>query len=182
MWGHLAGLTATVFEAKCRKNKWWWQSAYYWYSACFGTTIWPNTNTLFGLLFELNRIRIEYLVQPYWICLHVFTPVLQSSVKLTWRCRPGYKLPAWKCARNIYREQGIRGFYKGITASYYGVSETVVHLVIYEKMKAHFRSGKDWESDAELVTAWSFVQYMAAAALSKATASCLCYPHGMLWL
>jgi len=26
-----------------------------------------NTNTLFGLLFKLNRIQIEYSVQPYYV-------------------------------------------------------------------------------------------------------------------
>jgi len=91
----------------------------------------------------------------------------------------GYKLTAWKCSLNIYREQGIRGFYKGITASYYGLSETVIHLVIYEEIKAHFRSKNDWENDEEFVSAWNFLQYMCAAATSKTTASCLCYPHGM---
>ena len=90
-------------------------------------------------------------------------------------------MTAWKCARNIYHEQGIRGFYKGITASYYGLSETVIHLVIYEEIKARFRSQKDWEND-EVVSAWNFVQYMCAAATSKTAASCLCYPHGMLTL
>lgn len=30
---------------------------------------------------------------------------------------------------------GLRGFYKGITASYFGISETVVHFVIYETLK-----------------------------------------------
>ena len=88
-------------------------------------------------------------------------------------------MTAWNCALNIYREQGIRGFYKGVTASYYGLSETVIHLVIYEEIKAHFRSKKDWENDDEIVTAWNFLEYMAAAATSKTTASCLCYPHGM---
>jgi len=42
---------------------------YYSYSVYFCTTIQPNTNTLFGLLFGLNRIRIEYSVQLY---LHVY--------------------------------------------------------------------------------------------------------------
>ena len=37
----------------------------YSYSAYFSITIRPNTNTLFGLLFGPNRIRIEYSVQPY---------------------------------------------------------------------------------------------------------------------
>jgi len=94
-------------------------------------------------------------------------------------CRLGYKLTAWKCARSIYREQGIRGFYKGITASYYGLAESVIHLAIYEEIKAHFRSKRDWENDSEVLSAWNFLQYMYAASISKATASCFCYPHGM---
>lgn len=32
--------------------------------------------------------------------------------------------------------QGIGGFYRGITASYYGISETVIHFVVYESIKA----------------------------------------------
>ena len=121
------------------------------------------------LCYHLIPFLSGYLL---YICMLQYT-----VIKLTC-CRPGYKLTAWKCACNIYREQGIRGFYKGITASYYGLSETVIHLVVYEEIKALFRSRKDWETDDEVVTAWNFVQYMAAAATSKTTASCLCYPHG----
>lgn len=36
----------------------------------------------------------------------------------------------------IYRTSGITGFYKGITASYVGISETVIHFVIYEAIKS----------------------------------------------
>jgi len=35
------------------------------YLGFFCLTIWPNMNSLFGLLFRPNRIQIEYLVQPY---------------------------------------------------------------------------------------------------------------------
>lgn len=41
-----------------------------------------------------------------------------------------------QCVQNIYRTSGILGFYKGITASYFGISETVIHFVIYEAIKA----------------------------------------------
>lgn len=41
-----------------------------------------------------------------------------------------------ECIRKIYRSSGILGFYKGITASYFGISETVIHFVIYEAIKA----------------------------------------------
>jgi solute carrier family 25, member 33/36 len=39
------------------------------------------------------------------------------------------------CVKRIYQQNGLRGFYKGITASYFGISETMVHFVIYEALK-----------------------------------------------
>ena len=40
------------------------------------------------------------------------------------------------CLNSHVPPQGIVGFYKGLTASYYGISETVIHFVIYEAVKA----------------------------------------------
>ena len=41
--------------------------------------------------------------------------------------------------RDIYHTDGIRGFYRGLTSSYAGTCETIIHFVLYEKMKAHLR-------------------------------------------
>lgn len=75
--------------------------------------------------------------------------------------------------------QGILGFYKGITASYYGISETVVHFVIYEAIKAQLiarRSRSDLKGDEK--TSQDFLEFMMAGAVSKTIASCIAYPHG----
>lgn len=45
------------------------------------------------------------------------------------------KMSVRQCINRIYETNGLRGFYKGITASYFGISETVVHFVIYEALK-----------------------------------------------
>uniref|UniRef100_A0AAG5CVR7 Mitochondrial carrier protein n=1 Tax=Anopheles atroparvus TaxID=41427 RepID=A0AAG5CVR7_ANOAO len=45
------------------------------------------------------------------------------------------RMTVGQCVRRIYESQGVRGFYKGITASYVGISETVIHFVIYEALK-----------------------------------------------
>lgn len=71
----------------------------------------------------------------------------------------------------------MKGFYKGITASYFGISETVVHFVIYEAIKAnlvayHCRSPDDSKSSRD------FLEFMVAGAVSKTIASCIAYPHG----
>ncbi|BFZ23875.1 hypothetical protein BsWGS_26914 [Bradybaena similaris] len=108
------------------------------------------------------------------------------------------KLTCRECIKQIYRQSGIRGFYKGISASYFGVSETVVHLVIYEAIKAHLQQktnhdrqhgdgsssvvGSLDDSDVIAISKDSFLtsdylKYMLAGACSKTLATSLCYPH-----
>ena len=82
-----------------------------------------------------------------------------------------------ECIRQVYRKHGFSGFYKGITASYYGISETVIHFVIYEGIKAKLREMKGRGIDAERGM-MDFVEFMAAGATSKTIATCVAYPHG----
>jgi solute carrier family 25 protein 33/36 len=51
------------------------------------------------------------------------------------------KMSVRDCVKRIYQQNGLRGFYKGITASYFGISETMVHFVIYEALKKKLVSG-----------------------------------------
>lgn len=52
------------------------------------------------------------------------------------------KMTVRECIRRIYKTSGILGFYKGISASYVGISETVIHFVIYEALKAKLVSAE----------------------------------------
>ncbi|KOB77547.1 Solute carrier family 25 member 36 [Operophtera brumata] len=66
----------------------------------------------------------------------------------------------------------------GITASYMGISETVVHFVLYEGVKARLiaaRSAGGVPSDTR--SPRDFVEFMGAGAFSKTVASCIAYPH-----
>ncbi|UXI15898.1 hypothetical protein NH340_JMT01841 [Sarcoptes scabiei] len=83
-------------------------------------------------------------------------------------------LTAWTFVKNVYKEQGISAFYKGITASYFGISETIIHFVVYEFIKSKlFKEQNDTKNKQTL----NFFQYMAAAAISKSIASFVAYPH-----
>lgn len=83
-----------------------------------------------------------------------------------------------KCIRLVYRTHGFSGFYKGITASYYGISETIVHFVIYEAIKAKLlRPSDDSEDSEDTREAIDFLKFMMAGAMSKTVATCLAYPH-----
>jgi len=84
---------------------------------------------------------------------------------------------AWSCIKSIYREAGFIGFYKGITASYFGISETITHFVIYEFIKSKLRERRLREYGPDSNDSYNFFQFMAAGAVSKTIASILAYPH-----
>lgn len=42
---------------------------------------------------------------------------------------------AFQCVPEVYQTDGLRGFYRKMSASYAGISETVIHFAIYENIK-----------------------------------------------
>jgi len=92
--------------------------------------------------------------------------------------KSGQRLTAAQCVRRIYRQSGVLGFYKGITASYYGISETVIHFVIYEAIKAQLMARRVRTNlNENEKTSQDFLEFMMAGAISKTVASCFSYPH-----
>ena len=80
--------------------------------------------------------------------------------------------------RQIAKEGGVRGFYLGLTASFYGVLETVAHFVVYEYLKKRMSAWLGQRHDQHDMK--HFLGFMACGALSKTGATCLAYPHGKL--
>lgn len=89
---------------------------------------------------------------------------------------------AFECVRRVYHMDGLRGFYRGMSASYAGISETVIHFVIYESIKrklSELKANSSMDEDEESVkNASDFVGMMLAAATSKTCATSIAYPHG----
>ena len=79
--------------------------------------------------------------------------------------------------RRIHAEGGILSFWKGLTASWWGISETVIHFVIYEFLKKCLADHQNKKKDSEK-TVLDFVGFMACGATSKTCATCVAYPHG----
>lgn len=73
--------------------------------------------------------------------------------------------------KKIAREQGIRGFYKGLSASYLGVTEGTIQWVLYEKLKAMSAGSGGKGSFQE----WAAL--LGSAGAAKAVASLITYPH-----
>lgn len=91
-------------------------------------------------------------------------------------------MSAFECVRRVYQTDGLRGFYRGMSASYAGISETVIHFVIYENIKRRLLEAKSPQNmDEEEETSKDpsdFVGMMLAAATSKTCATSIAYPHG----
>lgn len=86
---------------------------------------------------------------------------------------------ALQCARYVYKTEGIRGFYRGLTASYAGISETMICFLIYETLKKKLAESQFSSPNSEMEKGASdFLSLMMAAAFSKGCASCIAYPHG----
>lgn len=82
--------------------------------------------------------------------------------------------------RRIYAEGGAIGFWKGLTASWWGISETMIHFVIYEYLKKCLALRQERQKGrrrSEERTATDFIGFMMCGATSKTCATCVAYPH-----
>lgn len=89
---------------------------------------------------------------------------------------------SFDCVRQIIRDEGIRGMYKGMSASYLGVVESTMQWMLYEQLKAYLarrevrieRSGREkntWDKTID----WT--GNFTAAGGAKLVAAVLAYPH-----
>lgn len=81
-----------------------------------------------------------------------------------------------ECVRHVFAVDGVKGFYRGLTASYLGAVEGAVHWVTYEQFKNMFASHRSKHGGGDLH--WG--DYFASAALSKLLAAVVAYPHEVL--
>ena len=75
-------------------------------------------------------------------------------------------------AMSILRTEGIRGLYRGLSASYLGVSEGVIQWVLYERFKRLSSPTSEPRSGLSFVTS-----ILGASSGAKAVASLITYPH-----
>lgn len=78
----------------------------------------------------------------------------------------------WACAKDMYKKEGFRSFYRGLTASYLGSSETALQFILYERFKAWVSESQGSE-DKRPHSIW----VLLTAATSKLIAASVTYPH-----
>lgn len=129
----------------------------------------------------LAGVTTSTATNPIWMVktrLQLDKNVAEQSGGLT---RRRYK-NSLHCVREIVREEGVRGLYKGMSASYLGVAESTLHWILYEQMKRSLAlreerillSGREknwWDH----TVGWT--GKVGAAGAAKLVASVLTYPH-----
>ncbi|KAF9125615.1 hypothetical protein BGW39_007272 [Mortierella sp. 14UC] len=89
------------------------------------------------------------------------------------------------CLVKILRSEGIRGMYRGLSASYLGVAEGTIQWVIYEQLKTTLAerrklnpSTQGYVVGGKDIEEWA--HYLGAAGTAKFIASAITYPHEVL--
>lgn len=87
---------------------------------------------------------------------------------------------------NILKQEGIKGLYKGMSASYLGVAEGTIQWVIYENLKKKWSVSpqqKSLQANQTTIggkTIQDWAGHLGAAATSKFIAACIAYPHEVI--
>ncbi|KAM4722785.1 solute carrier family 25 member 33-like [Rhinophrynus dorsalis] len=134
----------------------------------------PNSNIVHMCSAGSAAFVTNTMMNPVWM--------VKTRMQLERRARGSKQMNALQCARYVYQMEGIRGFYRGLTASYAGISETIICFVIYERLKKNLQEMhlSPPNSAAREKASSNFLGLMIAAAFSKGFASCIAYPHEVI--
>ncbi|KAF2229843.1 calcium-binding mitochondrial carrier protein Aralar2 [Viridothelium virens] len=89
---------------------------------------------------------------------------------------------ALDCTMQTVRNEGVRGLYRGLSASYLGITESTLQWVLYEQMKLYLRKRDERIAlSGRLTTGWddtvTWTGKLGAAGMAKFVAAIVTYPH-----
>jgi solute carrier family 25 protein 33/36 len=89
---------------------------------------------------------------------------------------------ALDCTMQTLRKEGVPGLYRGLSASYLGVTESTIQWTLYEQMKIYLANREQRLVDSGRVpTAWdqtiAWTGKISAAGVAKFVAALITYPH-----
>jgi solute carrier family 25 protein 33/36 len=85
---------------------------------------------------------------------------------------------SFDCLAQIWRGEGLKGFSRGLSASYLGVSESTLQWVMYERLKRIFRT----EQKIPTTYREKLGHALGAGFFAKLVATIVTYPHEVSFL
>ena len=129
----------------------------------------------------LAGIVTSTVTNPIWL-IKTRLQLDKNVVEKTGGVAPRRYKNSWDCIKQVVRQEGIRGLYKGMSASYLGVTESTLQWVLYEQMKKTLAKREEqivlsgrprtvWDNTVE----WT--GNVGAAGSAKLVAALATYPH-----
>ena len=113
----------------------------------------------------LSGILTAVLTNPIW--------VIKTRMLSTARNTPGAYKSISHGTLELYRTEGVRGFYRGLLPSLFGVSHGAIQFMAYEQLKNHFALTYRNGSKQNLTN----TDFLTLSALSKMFAGSITYPY-----
>lgn len=112
----------------------------------------------------ISGILTAIFTNPIW--------VIKTRMLSTARNAPGAYTSIAQGTTSLYRSEGIRGFYRGLLPSLFGVSHGAIQFMAYEQLKnrwaLHRTGGKEGLTNLD---------YLQLSAVSKMFAGSITYPY-----
>lgn len=114
----------------------------------------------------LGGFITDVVTNPLWV---VRTRLVSQHLHVKYSGQQPQYTGTFQTMRLVVQQEGARGLYKGLSASFLGLSHVAVQFPLYEALKETFHSAAaDSESSATV---------LVASTSSKLVASTLTYPH-----
>ncbi|KAI3634772.1 hypothetical protein MIR68_007153 [Amoeboaphelidium protococcarum] len=97
-----------------------------------------------------------------------------------------YYKNSFDCMIQVVKQEGVKGLFRGLTASYLGIAEQTMQWVVYEKLKKSMRQfrgtadGDHVQMQQQSQMASQMVDNLLVAGVAKFIASISTYPHEVL--
>lgn len=112
----------------------------------------------------VSGILTAITTNPIW--------VIKTRMLSTARNSPGAYRSITHGTIDLYRSEGIKGFYRGLLPSLFGVSHGAIQFMVYERLKDHW--GMSREGGKQGLTN---MDYLYLSATSKMFAGSITYPY-----
>lgn len=128
----------------------------------------PNNTALnssdYFLASGISGILTAVFTNPIW--------VIKTRMLSTARSTPGAYRSISHGTLDLYRSEGVRGFYRGLLPSLFGVSHGAIQFMAYEQLKNHW--GRSRQGGTSGLTNLDF---LTLSAVSKMFAGTITYPY-----
>ncbi|KAJ3191891.1 hypothetical protein HK101_007305 [Irineochytrium annulatum] len=116
------------------------------------------------------------LTNPIWL--------VKTRMQLQAENAGANKLQRYKssfhCLMTIVKTEGVKGLYKGLSASFLGLTESTLQFTMYEYMKKRVIDGKPRGPNPLSKPSLDWKETFAVAATAKLVAAVVTYPHEVL--